>query len=159
MSGNGGSGFSSQRGGAIYMEQTVCDDNQGGGVSVVDLSRFADLRAVTCTGNGGTGILFGSPVGLSCGTVNLRRCVSSENIGSGIDLNCTAGGLIRGCEASGNGAFGFLVSGNGHTVIENTASRNPMGGYQIPPQGNSLGPIVDQTGIAQNSNPGANYVR
>jgi hypothetical protein len=44
-------------------------------------------------------------------------------------------------------------------VVENTASSNVVGSFLVPTPGNTLGPLVDEGGIVQNSNPGANYVR
>jgi len=140
VTGGGGGGG----GGAVYVFRTSLSSNGGHGLNVTDLNGDARLDLVTCYGNGGSGILFDSPIGIGCGSPTIRRCVSNGNAGSGFDLRCTTGGLVRRCEASNNGVSGFSITGLGHTVIENSASRNTQGGFIIPVPGNSVGPLTDE---------------
>lgn len=143
------------------LDLLTCGLNLGDGVHVSDfgLSRLLSVSGCVSSSNGGDGLAVASSVGLGCGAVSIERCVSSENAGSGMMLECSSRGTVRRCEASSNGAWGVLVSGNGHVVIENTASSNSSGNFLVSTPGNTLGPLVDEGGIVQNSNPGANYVR
>ena len=112
-----------------------------------------------CPGNGGNGITLTNTQGLGCGTASLHACVTNRNNASGVAIDCTSGGSVRRCESSNNGVNGFVVSGNGHTVVENIAASNTVADFSVPTPGNSLGPIVSEATLPQSTNPAANYTR
>ncbi len=159
LMGNDLDGLRCVGGSSLHAERCVAMDNGGSGVVCADLGRDGRLVEVTASGNGASGILFDSPAGLACARATLTRCVANDNASSGVELTCTVGGTIRRCEASHNGAFGFVVSGLGHVVVENIASANPSGGYVVPVPGNSVGPIADEGKLPTTTNPSVNHVR
>ncbi len=130
----------------------------GHGLLARDL-RDGSIDGVDASRNGGMGFWFESNSGLPCGTLRLNRCRADGNLADGFLVQCSSGGDVRECTATGNGGMGFVISALGHVVVRNTAAGNAMGGYSIAVPGNSVGPLVDEVGIATNESPHANYVR
>lgn len=168
--------------GNCRLDRVLASGNQGDGIVLTDIKSAEVLNAASSnnTGSGirvqhfdsavvdrsnaldneGDGFTFeNSKSGVTCGTVAINQSVSNGNVLHGFNLACSMDGSIRRCESSDNGGFGFLVAGAGHLVVENNAAGNTAGGYSIPIPGNAVGPIIDELGLATNTNPAANYVR
>ncbi len=113
------------------------------------------LHSVRSSGNGGSGILLAEAA-----FGQIEACVTNNNGGQGI--NCPASTtdmVIQRCIASGNGGNGINLDGFGHILVNNSAAGNTLNGIRATVPGNTIGPQIDEGGVATNGNPGGNYVR
>ncbi len=154
-----GAGILSSAVSSIRVVNTECSNNASHGIAIADLNRDGILDFVTCTGNGGSGVATSTLSGLPCGSLSLRRCIAQQNIGHGLDLQCSSGGDVRECIFRGNGGLGASASGVGHVFVWNTMADNAGGPFVVPVPGNSVGPALEEVFMPTDEKPHSNYVR
>lgn len=141
----------------VYVFEVTVTDNTGGGISVNDggggvVPRPVTIDHCTLSNNGGIAIEIQNSV---------RGLVSNNSVndngGDGIQVGASATGLrLSGNTTSGN-ANGLVVLGTGNLIIGNAANGNTTDNYSVLTPGNTMGRIVDDTNIATDESPHANY--
>ncbi len=144
---------------SVNVSHGECSSNAGNGLRLADLNRDGMLDLVTCSSNGGHGVVADTNIGLAGGRIRARDGLCDGNGGDGIFLSSTMGGEISDYTVSNNGGAGMSVLATGHVVHRNTCISNTGGPLVVVFPGNSVGPLVDEGTISTNCNPSANQVR
>ncbi|MEL6329375.1 MAG: right-handed parallel beta-helix repeat-containing protein [Planctomycetota bacterium] len=136
----------------------VASDNRGHGVHVVDASAPLSLLGCSLGENDLDGLSVESLLGVPTGPVHVLDSSADANGLAGLRLSSSQGGVVRRCSANGNGGAGMIIGGTSCLVVSNSVADNAGGTILAMPK-NTVGPLVDETGAATNTNPGVNYVR
>lgn len=158
----GGTGITFESDGTATGELVCSDltisDNVGPGMHLVECPSPARLTDIMFSSNAGDALRAESPLGVGSGAVYVYRCTAQGNTGDGFALLSSVGGEVRDSTADGNSGVGVRLVGSGIFVVSNVLSGNTQGPISAA-QGNAVGPSVDPTTLATNTNPHANLVR
>lgn len=137
---------------AVGCQATNCTarSNQGNGISATDA---CSITASNCSSNRGDGILVGSDCKVSDNNLDSNGATS----GDGAGLHATGSdNRLDGNNATDNDR-GIDVDGTGNFIVRNSASGNSGGNNYDIVAGNSVGDIVDVSGMTITaSNPWQN---
>jgi len=155
----GGSGLQVEGALSVSVSSSRCIGNTLSGLSVRDFDRDGLLDLVVCSSNGSHGVHVSSSIGLPSGRFRATGVFSDGNGDDGMRLESTTGGEVSQCTLSNNGGAGISIFGFGHVVHRCVVSNNTGAPVSAPVPGNSVGPLVDELGMAANCTPSANLVR